>query len=143
MFYKIAKTLSVTASIIGILMMAGACSVKSQELFYLYVALGITTLTTGAFALEYFRIREKENKGGRRNVPEERQRKSMRTSELDKMINKLRSLDRVDGTSEYYKNNAIAYLSDLADYLDRIGVKTIKMRPEAATSSGAHNKKLN
>lgn len=64
MFYKIAKTLSVTASIIGILMMAGACSVKSQELFYLYVALGITTLTTGAFALEYFRIREKENKGG-------------------------------------------------------------------------------
>lgn len=67
-------------------------------------------------------------------MPEERQRKSMRTSELDKMINKLRSLDRVDGTSEYYKNNAIAYLSDLADYLDRIGVKTIKMRPEAATS---------
>ena len=54
MFYKIAKTLSVTASIIGILMMAGACSVKSQELFYLYAALGITTLTT----LEYFRIRE-------------------------------------------------------------------------------------
>jgi hypothetical protein len=32
--------------------------VKSQELFYLYAALGITTLTTGAFALEYFRIRE-------------------------------------------------------------------------------------
>lgn len=58
MFYKIAKTLSVTASIIGILMMAGACSVKSQELFYLYAALGITTLTTGVFALEYFRIRE-------------------------------------------------------------------------------------
>ena len=57
MFYKIAKTLSVTASIIGILMMAGACSVKSQELFYLYAALGIT-FTTGAFALEYFRIRE-------------------------------------------------------------------------------------
>ena len=61
-------------------------------------------------------------------MPEEKQRKSMRTSELDKMINKLQSLDRVDGTSEYYKNNAIAYLSDLANYLDRIGVKTIKMR---------------
>ena len=58
MFYKIAKTLSVTASITGILMMVGACSVKGQELFYLYAALGITTLTTGAFALEYFRIRE-------------------------------------------------------------------------------------
>ena len=51
-------------------------------------------------------------------MPEEKQRKSMRTSE-------------------------IAYLSDLANYLDRIGVKTIKMRPEVAASSGAHNKKLN
>ena len=49
-------------------------------------------------------------------MPEEKQRKSMRVSELDKMINKLRSLDRVDGTSEYYKNNAIAYLSDLANH---------------------------
>ena len=78
-------------------------------------------------------------------MPEEKQRKSMRTSELDKMINKLRSLalERVDGTSEYYKNNAITYLSDLADHLDMIGVKTIKMRPEAATSSGAHNKNTN
>ena len=36
-------------------------------------------------------------------MPEEKQRKSMRTSELDKMINKLQSLERVDGTSEYYK----------------------------------------
>ena len=34
-------------------------------------------------------------------MPEEKQRKSMRTSELDKMINKLQSLERVDGTSEY------------------------------------------
>lgn len=58
MFYKIAKTLSVTASIIGILMMAGACSVKSQELFYLYEALGIVTFATGAFALECFRYQE-------------------------------------------------------------------------------------
>ena len=58
MFYKIAKPLSVAASITGILMLAGACSVKSQELFYLYAALGITTLTTGAFALEYFRMLE-------------------------------------------------------------------------------------
>ena len=46
-------------------------------------------------------------------MPEEKQRKSMRTSELDKMINKLQSLERVDGTSEYYKNNAIAYLLSL------------------------------
>ena len=49
-------------------------------------------------------------------MPEEKQRKSIRTAELDKMINKLRSLDRVDGTSEYYKNNAIACLSDLANH---------------------------
>ena len=76
-------------------------------------------------------------------MPEEKQRKSMRASELDKMINKLRSLDRVDGTSEYYKNNAIAYLSDLANHLDRIGVKTIKMRQEVAVSSGAHRKNTN
>ena len=58
MFYKIAKTFSVTASIIGILMMAGACSVKSQELFYLYAALGIVTFAAGAFALECFRYQE-------------------------------------------------------------------------------------
>ena len=58
MFYKIAKTLSVTASIIGILMMAGACSVKSQELFYLYEALGIVTFVAGAFALKCFQYQE-------------------------------------------------------------------------------------
>ena len=71
MFYKIAKTLSVTASITGILMLAGACSVKSQELFYLYAALGITTLTTGAFALEYFRMLEYRNR--KRKIREARE----------------------------------------------------------------------
>ena len=69
MFYKIAKTLSVTASIIGILMMAGACSVKSQELFYLYAALGFTTFSnrsicTGIFPDTGMAVPEKENKGG-------------------------------------------------------------------------------
>ena len=58
MFYKIAKALSVTASITGILMMAGACSVKSQELFYLYEALGLAVFAVGAYALEYFRMLE-------------------------------------------------------------------------------------
>lgn len=58
MFYKIAKILSKTAIVFGFMCMVGGCSEKSQELFYLYEALGITTLTTGAFALEYFRIRE-------------------------------------------------------------------------------------
>lgn len=105
MFYKIAKTLSVTASITGILMMAGACSVKSQELFYLYAALGITTLTTGAFALEYFRIREWQYR--KRKIREAR---------------------------EHARREA--------------GRKTVvleekEMRPEAATSSGAHNKNTN
>lgn len=58
MFYKIAKTLSVTASITGILMMAGACSVKSQELFYLYEVLGLAVFAVGAYAHEYFRMLE-------------------------------------------------------------------------------------
>ena len=72
MFYKIAKILSVTASITGILMMAGACSVKSQELFYLYAALGITTLTTGAYAHEYFRMLEYRYR--KRKIREARER---------------------------------------------------------------------
>lgn len=58
MFYKIAKTLSVTASITGILMMAGACSVEQQELFYLYETLGLAVFAVGAYALEYFRMLE-------------------------------------------------------------------------------------
>ena len=58
MFYKIAKALSKVTIAFGFVCMAGACSVKSQELFYLYAALGITTFTTGAFALEYFRMLE-------------------------------------------------------------------------------------
>ena len=63
MFYKIAKALSKVTIAFGFVCMAGGCSVEQQELFYLYevlglAVLGITTLTTGAFALEYFRIRE-------------------------------------------------------------------------------------
>lgn len=72
MFYKIAKTFSVTASIIGILMMAGACSVKSQELFYLYEALGIVTFAAGAFALECFRYQEYQYR--KRKIREARER---------------------------------------------------------------------
>ena len=58
MFYKIAKILSKTAIVFGFMCMVGGCSEKSQELFYLYEALGIVTFAAGAFALEYFRIRE-------------------------------------------------------------------------------------
>lgn len=58
MFYKIAKTLGVIASVTGIIMMVGACSVEQQELFYLYEALGLAVFTVGAYALEYFRMLE-------------------------------------------------------------------------------------
>lgn len=71
MFYKIAKTLSVTASIIGILMMAGACSVKSQELFYLYEVLGLAVFAVGAYAHEYFRMLEYRNR--KRKIREARE----------------------------------------------------------------------
>lgn len=36
-------------------------------------------------------------------MPEEKQRKSMRTSEFDKMIKTLESLERVDKTADYHK----------------------------------------
>lgn len=56
LFLKIAKASSGIAILFGVVLMAGACSVESQELFYLYEALGISTFAAGAFALEYFRI---------------------------------------------------------------------------------------
>ena len=71
MFYKIAKTLSVTASITGILMMAGACSVEQQELFYLYETLGLAVFAVGAYALEYFRMLEYRNR--KRKIREARE----------------------------------------------------------------------
>ena len=69
MFYKIAKTLSVTASIIGILMMAGACSVKSQELFLLICStwnhnIYYRSICTGIFPDTGMAVPEKKNKGG-------------------------------------------------------------------------------
>ena len=48
MFYKIAKILSKTAIVFGFMCMVGGCSEKSQELFYLYEALGIVTFAAGA-----------------------------------------------------------------------------------------------
>lgn len=50
----------------------------------------------------------------------------MRVSSIDKMIEQLEALERVDGKSEYYKNQAIAYLKDFADHLDSKDIKTIK-----------------
>ena len=58
MFYKAAKLLSKTAIVFGFMRMVGGCSVEQQELFYLYEVLGLAVFTVGAFALEYFRIRE-------------------------------------------------------------------------------------
>lgn len=58
MFYKAAKLLSKTAIAFGFMCMVGGCSVEQQELFYLYEALGLAVFAVGAFALEYFRIRE-------------------------------------------------------------------------------------
>ena len=50
----------------------------------------------------------------------------------------LESLERVDKTADYHKSMAIAYLKNFADCLDDKGVKTIKKRPEAATSKDAN-----
>lgn len=50
----------------------------------------------------------------------------MRVSSIDKMIEQLEALERVDSKSEYYKNQAIAYLKDFADHLDSKDIKTIK-----------------
>ncbi len=58
MFCKIAKALSKVTIAFGFVCMAGGCSVEQQELFYLYEALGLAVFTVGAYALEYFRIRE-------------------------------------------------------------------------------------
>lgn len=61
----------------------------------------------------------------------------MRVSSIDKMIEQLEALERVDGRTEYYKNQAIAYLKNFADYLDRKNVKTVKEKcPGAATPDG-------
>ena len=58
MFYKIAKALSKVTIILEFVLMVGGGSEKSQELFYLYEALGIVTFAAGAFALECFRYQE-------------------------------------------------------------------------------------
>ena len=76
-------------------------------------------------------------------MPEEKQRKSIRVGEIDKMIETLESLERVDKTADYHKRMAIAYSKEFCRLLDDKGVKTIKMRPEVAASSGAHNKNTN
>ena len=40
--------------------------------------------------------------------------RTLRVSSIDKMIEQLEALERVDGRTEYYKNQAIAYLKNYA-----------------------------
>lgn len=82
-------------------------------------------------------------------MPEEKQRKKrIRVEKLDEWIEILKLIERVNRDSEYFKQNAIPYLEQYVDSLKEAGRKTVvleekEMRPEATTSSGAHNKKLN
>ena len=76
-------------------------------------------------------------------MPEEKQRKSIRVGEIDKMIAILESLERTDKTADYHKRMAIAYLQNFADRLDDKNIRTIKMRPDVVASSGQHHNKLN
>lgn len=82
-------------------------------------------------------------------MPEEKQRKKrIRVEKLDEWIEILKLIERVNRDSEYFKQNAIPYLEQYVDSLKEAGRKTVvleekEMRPEAATSIGAHNKKLN
>lgn len=68
-------------------------------------------------------------------MPEEKQRKSIRVGEIDKMIETLESLERGDKTADYHKRMAIAYLKNFADCLDDKGAKTIKCARKGRTSS--------
>lgn len=75
MFYKAAKLLSKTAIAFGFMCMVGGCSVEQQELFYLYEALGLAVFAVGAFALEYFRIREWQYRKRKTREAKERARR--------------------------------------------------------------------
>lgn len=73
-------------------------------------------------------------------MPEEKQRKRrIRVEKLDEWIEILKSTEKVNRDSEYFKQNAIPYLEQYVDSLKEAGRKTVvleekEMRPEAATS---------
>ena len=73
-------------------------------------------------------------------MPEEKQRKKrIRVEKLDEWIETLKSIERVNRDSEYFRQNAIPYLEQYVDSLKEAGFKTVvleekEMRPEAATS---------
>lgn len=66
----------------------------------------------------------------------------MRVAGIDKMIAQLESLEKVDDDSEYFKNRAIAYLKDFADYLDEKNIKTIKVKSVQRIGPFEHSKKI-
>ena len=73
-------------------------------------------------------------------MPEEKQRKKrIRVEKLDEWIETLKSIERVNRDSEYFRQNAIPYLEQYVDSLKEAVLKTVvleekEMRPEAATS---------
>lgn len=66
----------------------------------------------------------------------------MRVAGIDKMIAQLELLEKVDDDSEYFKNRAIAYLKDFADYLDEKNIKTIKVKSVQRIGPFEHSKKI-
>ena len=47
---------------------------------------------------------------------------------IDEMISLLESIEKIDGSSEYHKNMAIAYLKNYADAIDDHGLKTLVVK---------------
>lgn len=59
-------------------------------------------------------------------MPEEKQRKRrIRVEKLDEWIETLKSIERVNRESEYFKQSAIPYLEQYVDSLKEVGRKTV------------------
>lgn len=59
-------------------------------------------------------------------MPEEKQRKRrIRVEKLDEWIETMKSIERVNHDSEYFKQNAIPYLEQYVDSLKEAGRKTV------------------
>ena len=59
-------------------------------------------------------------------MPEEKQRKRrIRVEKLDDWIETLKSIERVNRESEYFKQSAIQYLEQYVDSLKEAGRKTV------------------
>ena len=59
-------------------------------------------------------------------MPEEKQRKRrIRVEKLDEWIETLKSIERVNRESEYFKQSAIQYLEQYVDSLKEAGRKTV------------------